>query len=67
VPQREKVIGGGAVVAYQLANGFPADSKGILYMSAPSGDSAWQAGAVNSNPTHHWAVQATAYCAKVTP
>ena len=64
----KKVLGGGAVVAFQSGNSFPEDGQGILYMSSPTADNnGWQAGAVNSDPTHQWAVKATAYCAKVTP
>ena len=67
-PPGKKVLGGGAVVAFQNGNSFPEDDQGIIYMSTAIADNnGWQAGAVNRDPSHSWAVQATAYCANVTP
>jgi hypothetical protein len=65
-PKGKKILGGGAVVAYQLGNGFPADPNGVIYESEPTGGyNGWQASAVDRTPGDNWAVMAQAICAKV--
>jgi len=64
-PAGKSVLGGGAVVGYQVGNSFVQDPNGTLVESEPDGANGWQASGIDRTSGDSWGVVVYAICAKL--
>jgi hypothetical protein len=64
-PTGKDVLGGGAVVGYQVGSSFVQDPNGILIESEPNGANGWQASGIDHTPGDSWGVTVYAICATI--
>ncbi|HLN15078.1 MAG TPA: hypothetical protein VK587_17900 [bacterium] len=64
-PAGKDLLGGGAVVGYQVGSSFVTDPHGILIESEPNGANGWQATGIDRTKGDSWGVVVYAICARL--